>query len=64
MDRVWNGGESDRQNINIKMKQEIKILGLDISKRDCGERKWEEKLCEIKCQVQNQGKKDTVTDQA
>ena len=35
---VWSGVESDRQNINMEVKQEIKILGLNFCN---SERNWE-----------------------
>lgn len=56
---VWIGAERDRQNINIKVNQEIKILGVSFCNRECSERNWENKLCDIKEEVKKWENKST-----
>lgn len=53
---VWKGEESDRGDINIQIKQEIKLLGLTICNKDCAEVNWEKKLSEVKEEVKKMGK--------
>ena len=55
---VWIGVESNKRDLNIKVKDEIKILGLTICNQNCSEKKmgnWENKLCEVK-EVKKMGK--------
>ena len=56
---VWIGDEVDKTNINIQIKQKIKILGLTICNFDCSETNWENKLCEVKNEVSKWQNKNT-----
>ncbi len=56
---VWIGANDDKSNIDTNVKQEIKILGLIICNRDCGERNWEIKLNEVKDEVKKWENKST-----
>lgn len=48
---VWMGVEENKPEINVIVKDEIKVLGLYISKEKCCEKNWEKRIIKLKEEI-------------
>lgn len=56
---VWIGSELNKTDINIQVRQEIKVLGFWIDGKDCCHLNWSKKESEIKEDVEKRDNKNT-----